>query len=194
MSDGTDAGRYIYQWCMMSKTKQKLYGTIMIVAAAAFAVDHWVIGDPKAADAVPIESETLEHALLTEAGPNEPNYDMPRQFPENLPSMDWSRPMPNPFEPPQEVARRNQTPNTDGEDSETSRLGRRPGEPPRAAEFVAAHRLSGVFVGQSAIVDGRVVRLGQEVDDAELLRVEGNKAHFQCSDGQATLSLARRNN
>ena len=178
----------------MSKTKQKLYGTILIVAAAAFAVDQWVIGSPKAASAVPIESETLEHTLLTEADPNEPNYDMPRQFPENLPSMDWSRPMPNPFEPPPEVARRNQAPDTGDRDAETSRLRRRPGEPPRAAEFAEAHRLSGVFVGQSAIVDGHLVRIGQKVDDAELLRVEGNKAHFQCSDGQATLSLSRRNN
>ena len=179
---------------MMSKTKQKLYGTVLIVAAAAFAVDHWVIGGPKAADAVPIESETLEHTLLDEANPNEPNYEMPRQFPENLPNMDWSRPVPNPFEPPPEVARRNQVPDSSGGDPETSRLGRRPGEPPRAAEFAEAHRLSGVFVGQSAIVDGRLVRIGQKVDDAELLRVEGNKAHFQCSDGQATLPLTRRNN
>ncbi len=178
----------------MSRTKRKLYGTILIVAAAAFGVDRWVIGDPKAANAVLIESETLEHALLAEADPIEPSHDMPRQFPENLPSMDWSRPMPNPFEPPPEVARRNQAPDTGGRDAETSPLGRRPGEPPRAAEFIEAHRLSGVFVGQSAIVDGIVVRLGQKVDDAELLRVEGNKAHFQCSDGQATLSLARRNN
>lgn len=178
----------------MSKTKQKLYGTIMIVAVAAFAVDHWVLGDPKAANAVPIESETLERTLLAEADPTEPSHEMPRQFPENLPNMDWSRPMPNPFEPPREVARRNQTPDTGDRDAETSRLGRRPGEPPRAAEFAEAHRLSGVFVGQSAIVDGRLVRIGQKVDDAELLRVEGNKAHFQCSDGQATLSLARRNN
>ena len=179
---------------MMSKTKQKLYGTIMIVAAAAFAVDHWVIGSPKAADAVPIESETLGHTLLAEADATEPNYDMPRQFPENLPSMDWSRPMPNPFEPPPEVARRNQASDTGDRDAETAPLRRRPGEPPRVAEFVEAHRLSGVFVGQCAIVDGRVVRIGQKIDDAELLRVEGNKAHFQCSDGQATLSLARRNN
>ncbi len=178
----------------MSRTKQKLYGTILIVAAAAFSVDRWVIGDPKAANAVLIESETLEHALLAEADPIEPGHDMPRQFPENLPSMDWSRPVPNPFEPPSEVARRNRVPDTGGRDAETSPLGRRPGEPPRAAEFIEAHRLSGVFVGQSAIVDGIVVRLGQKVDDAELLRVEGNKAHFQCSDGQATLSLARRNN
>lgn len=178
----------------MSRTKQKLYGTILIVTAAGFAVDHWVIGSPKAADAVPIESETLGHTLLAEADATEPNYDMPRQFPENLPSMDWSRPMPNPFEPPPEVARRNQALDAGAEDSETSRLGRRPGEPPRVAEFVEAHRLSGVFVGQCAIVDGRVVRIGQKIDDAELLRVEGNKAHFQCSDGQATLSLARRNN
>ncbi len=178
----------------MSRTKQKLYGAILIVAAAAIAVDHWVIGSPKAADAVPIESETLEHTLLAEADPIEPNYDMPRQFPENLPSMDWSRPMPNPFEPPPEVARRNQALDADDGDSETSRLGRRPGEPPRAAEFVEVHRLSGVFVGQCAIVDGRVLRIGQKIDDAELLRVEGNKAYFQCSDGQAILSLARRNN
>ncbi len=179
---------------MMSKTKQKLYGTILIVAAAALGVDHWLIGDPKAASAVPIESETLEHTLLAKEEPTEPSHDMPRQFPDNLPGMDWSRPIPNPFELPPEVARRDPAPETGSEDPETSRLGRRPGEPPRAAEFVEAHRLSGVFVGQSAIVDGRIVRLGQKIDEAELLRVEGDKAHFQCSDGPATLSLARPNN
>ncbi|MCH8913020.1 MAG: hypothetical protein IIA33_05560 [Planctomycetes bacterium] len=178
----------------MSKTKQKLYGTILIVAVAALGADHLLIGDPKAANAVGIESETLERALLIEADSTEPSHDMPRQFPENLPSMDWSRPMLNPFEPPPEVARRNSAPNTGDRDAETAPLRRRPGEPPRVAEFVEAHRLSGVFVGQCAIVDGRVVRIGQKIDDAELLRVEGNKAHFQCSDGQATLSLARRNN
>jgi hypothetical protein len=163
------------------------------VAASAFAVDRWIIGDPKSADAVPIDADTLEHALLAEEVPAAPIHDMPRQFPENLPNMDWSRPMSNPFEPPPEVARRNLAPDT-SEAPETARSGRQPGEPPRAAEFVEAHVLSGVFVGQSAIIDGRVVRLGQKVDDAELLRVEGNKAHFQCSDGQATLSLTRRNN
>ncbi len=178
----------------MSKTKQKLYGTIVIVAAAAFVVDHWVIGSPKTANAVSIDSETLEQTLIAEANPNEPNYDMPRQFPENLPNMDWSSPMPNPFAPPPEVALRNQPPGAGADNPETLPLGRRPGEPPRAADFVKAHRLSGVFVGQSAIIDGRVVRVGQKLDDAELLRVEGNKAHFQCADGQATLSLAHRNN
>jgi len=179
---------------MMSKTKQKLYGTILIVAVAALGADHLLIGDPKAANAVGIESETLDRALLTEADSTEPSHDMPRQFPENLPSMDWSRPMLNPFEPPPEVARRDRAPDIGSGDSETSSFARRPGEPPRAAEFVRAHRLSGVFVGQSAIVDGRIVGLGQKVDDAKLLRVEGNKAHFQCSDGEATLSLARPSN
>ncbi len=178
----------------MSKTKQKLYGTVMVVAAAGFVVDHWIIGDPSAAVAVPIESQTLEQTLLAEADPPETSHDMPRQFPENLPNMDWSRPLPNPFEPPPEVAWRNSAPNTGKGDSETSGLGRRPGEPPRAAEFVRAHRLSGVFVGQSAIVDGHIVRIGRKVDHAELLSVEGNKAHFQCSDGQATLLLTRPNN
>ena len=49
---------------MMSKTKQKLYGSILIAAVAALGADHLLIGDPKAANAVGIESETLERALL----------------------------------------------------------------------------------------------------------------------------------
>ena len=60
------------------------------------------------------------------------------------------------------------------------------------ADFVAAHRLKGVYVGQSAIVDGRLVQIGTKIDSAELLKVEGNTAHFRCRDGIAVLLLDRR--
>lgn len=176
----------------LSRSKKKVYGTILSLAVLGFVVDQLILDEPRSATAGPADAEQL--GVSPAGGPDQPvtRHDMPRQFPENLPDTEWSGSNRNPFTPPPEVLVRRAQRVGGGTEHPPHRTGRRPGEPPSVEEFVTSHRLSGVFVGQSAIVDGRVVLVDSKFDGAVLLRVEGGKAHFQCSDGQAILTLDRR--
>ncbi len=176
----------------MSRSKKKVYGAVLALAALGFVVDQLILGEPRSATAGPADAEQL--GAPPAGGPDQPvtRHDMPRQFPENLPDTEWSGSIRNPFTPPLEILVRRAQRLSGGTEDPPRRTGRRPGEPPSVEEFVTSHRLSGVFVGQSAIVDGRVVPVAGKFDGAILLRVEGGKAHFQCTDGQAILTLDRR--
>ena len=176
----------------MSRSKKRAYGTLLAMVAVGLFVDRVIIGDPQTARATAVDGLTLVDQLIGESQPAIPSQDMPRQFPENLQEVLWTGPIPNPFVPPPEIARRRaRVEKGDSQNASLTNL-RRPGEPPNVAEFVAAHRLKGVYVGQSAIVDGRLVQIGNKVDSAELLMVGGNTAHFHCRDGVAVLQLDRR--
>lgn len=176
----------------MSRTKKRVYGTMLAIVAVGLLVDQVIIGDPQAARATAVEGLTLVDQLTGKSQSAVSSQDMPRQFPENLQEIRWTGPIPNPFVPPPEIARRQAQLETGNPQKMSSTNLRRPGEPPRVAEFVSAHRLKGVYVGQSAIVDGRLVQIGNKIDSAELLAVEGNTAHFRCRDGIAVLLLDRR--
>ena len=174
----------------MNRTKQKLYGTVLAVVVCGLAVDLFIVGDPRSARATPPAVELIGAAAVDQEA-SAHQYDMPRQFPENLPSVDGSRHVRNPFIPPEVIRRRRSrragTVSPDGAGSQVGR--RRPGEPLSVAEFIATHRLTGVYVGQSAIVDGRIVQIGQKFDSSVLVKISGNRVHFQCKDGQAVLTL-----
>ncbi len=162
------------------------------MVAVGLLVDRVIIGDPQAARATAGDGLTLVDQLIGESQPAVSSRDMPRQFPENLQEVRWTGPIPNPFVPPPEIVRRRAKLETGKPQNVSPANLRRPGEPPSVAEFVAAHRLKGVYVAQSAIVDGRLVQIGNKIDSAELLKVEGNTAHFRCRDGVAVLQLDRR--
>ena len=176
----------------LSRSKKNVYGAMLGLAVLGLAIDQLVLGEPRSATAGPVDVEQL--GISPAGGPDQPvtQHHMPRQFPENLPDTEWSGSIRNPFTPPPEVSARRAQRVDGGTENPPRRAGRRPGEPPSIQEFVTSHRLSGVYVGQSAIVDGRVVTVGRKFDGAVLLKVEGGKAHFQCKDGQATLTLDRR--
>ncbi len=153
--------------------------------------DRFIIGDPQAASATQTEPDSLPSVLAVESESPAPGHDMPRQFPENMPELDWSRPIRNPFVPPPEVVRLRNQRISGSTVREPVTTRRRPDELLSVAAFIDAHRLTGVYVGQSAIVDGRIVQLGEKYDASQLLRVESNRAYFQCRDGEAVLSLGR---
>jgi hypothetical protein len=70
---------------------------------------------------------------------------------------------------------------------------RRPARP-RIAEFKAAHRLSAVLSAPAlriAMVDGRWIREGEQLDGCTLARIAGQTAYFSCADGTADISVAR---
>lgn len=176
----------------LSRTKKRVYGALLAIMAVGLFVDQVLIGDPQAARASAVEGLTLVDQLIGESDSAGSTQDMPRQFPEDLKEIRWTGPIPNPFVPPPEIIRR-QAQIQAGKIQKTSPTTvRRPGEPPGVEDFVTAHRLKGVYVGQSAIVDGRLVQIGTKIDSAELLKVEGNTAHFRCRDGTAVLLLDRR--
>ncbi len=165
---------------------------MLAIVAVGLFVDQVIVGEPQAARATAVEGLTLADQLIGNSQSAASSQDMPRQFPETLQEIRWTGPIPNPFVPPPEIARRRAQAETRKPQNISPTNLRRPGEPPSVAEFVSAHRLKGVYVGQSAIVDGRLVQVGNKIDSAELLAVEGNTAHFQCRDGIAVLLLDRR--
>ena len=165
---------------------------MLAIVAVGLFVDQVIIGDPQAARASAVDGLTLADQLIGKSESAVSSQDMPRQFPENLQEVRWTGPIPNPFVPPPEIARRRAQLETNKSQKISPTNVRRPGEPPSVAEFVSAHRLKGVYVGQSAIVDGRLVQIGNKIDSAELLAVEGNTAQFKCRDGIAVLLMDRR--
>jgi len=84
---------------------------------------------------------------------------------------------------------------------------RRPPEPPgvgdasksgpekenlKAADFRQLHSLSGVMLegeGGYAILGGKWIQVGKSLDGCTLTRLEGDRAYFQCLDGEAELSV-----
>lgn len=71
---------------------------------------------------------------------------------------------------------------------------RLPGPPQRdpAEDFARQHRLTSVILigtGGSAVVDGRAVRVGQELDGFRLVRLTSAGAVFQAGDSQVELRL-----
>ena len=172
----------------MSRTKQKLYGIVLAVVVCGLAVDRFIIGDPRSARAAQADVELFGAGAVDQEGAAHP-YEMPRQFPENLPTIERSRHVRNPFIPPEVIRRRSMDP----PQRDQPDVGRRqPGEPLTMDQFIATHRLTGVYVGQSAIVDGRIVQLGRKFDFSPLLKISSNRAHFQCKDGVAILTLDNR--
>lgn len=176
----------------MSRSKRNIYGALLGLAALGLVVDQLVLGEPRSATAGLADIEQLGASPAGDPDQAVTQHHMPRQFPENLPDTEWSGSDRNPFTPPPEVSARRAQRLGGGTEHPPRRAGRRPGEPPSVQEFVTSHRLSGVFVGQSAIVDGKVVLVDSKFDGAVLLKVEGGKAHFRCKDGPAILTLDRR--
>lgn len=179
----------------MSRAKTKLYASFLALAVIGFVVDRVLIGEPHGAEASQPEAAQATDRDGIDPGSLAPQAAIPEPFPTNLQGLDWSGPIRDPFLWPAELARRREQRLSGAQSGQSGVASRRRGEPLAVAQFMKVHSLSGVsVVGKSAmaIVDGRIVEVGQDVDHARLLTVEGNKAYFQCLDGVAVLSVDRR--
>jgi hypothetical protein len=82
----------------------------------------------------------------------------------------------------------NENDETDGPQGPRSRV-----RPPVAlAPFSERHSLQAVMVSRGvriAVIDGRWVRIGDQLDDCQLADIIGTQAEFDCGDRRETLSI-----
>lgn len=60
------------------------------------------------------------------------------------------------------------------------------------ARFVQAHHLNGVITQprlKIAVIDGRWVQVGDQIDGCTLTRIEGTAVSFACHDGETVLAM-----
>ena len=180
-----------------SKTYAALVGlglTALIVDRSFFQAtspDLGLAAGPRVdADAAPSGQQTPS---VTASAPVAKMTIPELRFPRDLPVYDPQAPLRDVFAPVSSASDANgQSPG-----AKTAASGK--SDPERAfgrAAFEAAHRVDALMVQDRlkiAVVDGRWMRIGEQVDECTLSRIEGDVATFQCHDGEAVLSPSRRN-
>ncbi len=184
---------------MSTTRRKKVYVGVMIVAVAALAVDKFFLSEGQAAGLSPHGSTAPAEArgsvdrlpMSPEAVPTVRIPEVP--FPRGLEPLDPSAGVfiRDFFAPPESAL------NRDSADPQTDKSGRNATQPDSQGQvgrtaFVFRHRLSGVLLDQRlkiAIVDGTWVRIGQSLNGCTLKSVSGNKASFECYDGNAVLEI-----
>lgn len=174
----------------LDRRKKVTYGVVLALSVSGLIADRVMRDGPQAADARTPEGASADAAASADApqaSDRQPDEAL-SPFPENLPAVDWDQLPHDPFALPASLAARRR-----------ERLGgNAPPQKrqvsdgvPSVTEFSERYRLNGVFLGETAmaIVNGRIIQAGQDVDGAKLLRVEGNHAYFQCRDGVAELVI-----
>ncbi len=182
---------------MNSLRRKRLSGAVMVLAAAALALDRCAFSNEPAAGFA-MSGDLRQGAMSGSVDRGlapvemESTVSIPElPFPRGVAAFDLptsGAPVRDLFAPPQSVVNRNaaDTP-TDSNDSATNRSKRA-----NRAAFLTHHRVSGIILFESlkiAIVDGMWLRKGQLLDGCTLKSVSGNEARFECYDGQAVLRV-----
>lgn len=185
---------------MNSLRRKRAYGAVMVIAAAALAVDRCALSNEPAAAfsahgdiAHGDASEPVDrHSPYLEALPAVSIPELP--FPRGVAALDLpasNSPCRDLFAPPESVVNRN-TPDASTDSNDSSMNRDKHTERVNCATFLTHHRLSGVLLFESlriAVVDGIWLRKGQLLDACTLISVSGNEARFECHDGQAVLRV-----
>lgn len=199
----------------MMSSRKRTYLVLMSLGAAALFVDRCVLteGTPAPASAVEalpfvVDAESpvshrpgapgrrttfpLVKGGLKGIAPEELSVpELP--FPRNLNPFDSSAPIRDIFARPRFLAMET----TDQGASDSPETTAKPGEKKRIghAAFAVQHRLKAVMVKEGlkiAIVDGRWMQVGDDVDGCTLSCISGESAVFRCRDGDALLSPFER--
>jgi hypothetical protein len=181
----------------MAVRKKQVYFGIMIVSGLALAVDRFVLSESVTApDEVKASPQETPASLAgsTGAAAEEEVPAIPElPFPRDVERFEFGSDIPDLFAPPRHFVRDATIPSVTGADD--------PGSenipPPRglnSGAFTIQHELDGVLDHQRlkiAIIDGRWMRIGDEVDGCTLARISGDGARFECRDGEAVLGPPR---
>lgn len=180
--------------------KTRIYIAVVVLGLGALIVDRCFLGAtaPQTIAADEIDAEESETSAAAPVPPRRParaatatKISVPElHFPRNLPALDADGNIRDLFlRPgrPVESKPQNQGGPAESEKKTAPAIGRE--------AFFAAHRVDGVFVQESlriAVVDGRWMRIGDELDQCTLVAIKGDAATFQCHDGDTVLSPSRR--
>ncbi len=166
----------------MNKHKKRIYGSILLLGGVALLLDRTVFstsGAPSVAQGYtdrPLSALGVE----TESGPTVSVAAAP--FPGRLPDLGPVGELRDAFATT-EVISEALIGGSEGEGiGSLRRRGGRPGAP-TPESFRENHRLGGVMLGARvsfAIVDGEWLRLGDRLNDWELIEMTGTTATFRC--------------
>ncbi len=187
---------------MMSRRRKGVFFAVMLCGAAALVVDRCALsqeravarGEPRASARAgrrsrptPAAQESPSPTLQAEDGSSIPELPFPR----GLPAFGPSAAVRDLFAPPLPTSARDSRGLATDKRSAWS-TGQQNAGRVSSATFMTRHHLNGVLLHQRlriAIVDGMWLRIGQSVDGCTLLGIGGNRARFECFDGQAELKV-----
>jgi len=173
----------------VTSRRKKTYLIAIGVGCLALAIDRFAltesVTEPAPSEAAPVVAAAEPVSAATEV-PRVPIPAVP--FPKNLPAYDATRDIRDVFLAPRErdadgnAIRAGKGPKTDGSD-----------QPGLAAEFAGKHTLNAVLDDHGlkmAVVDGKWIRIGDDIQGCRLTTISGTAARFQCSDGDAVLDIS----
>ncbi len=180
----------------MAKNKKRVYAAVLVIGALALLLDRVLSSSPASAlaSAFKLGSDQAagDDALLGKDAPVATRLAT-TAFPRDLPEIGSIAAVRDMFSITDAVRRAmpglNSGDELDSESGGTGKTARRlePGQ------FEKVHRLTGIMLGGEitfAIVDDEWMQVGDHLDGCRLKRIDGNTAWFQCTGGEAILSVA----
>jgi hypothetical protein len=181
----------------MTRRKKRLYLGVMILSGLALFVDRFILSEsvmvPDPAIGSPAEPAGRHAGAVSTA--TEDALSIPElPFPRGVEHFTFGSEIPDLFAPPTAASDENAA-RPGGSDNDPLATDARQSKGAGRAAFLTDHELGGLLTHERlriAIVDGRWLRLGDEVDGCTLTRISGKEAVFDCYDGEAVLKPARR--
>jgi len=176
----------------MTTRKRQIYLAVMVLGGAALFVDRCLlpasVSEPEPVSAVPPRAPrrplqpTTAKPTTKETVADLSVPELP--FPRGLPPWDGLAPLRDLFLPGAGAALPDKPRRGSGHDDNQ--------EQGTCAAFGRQHRLDAVFVQSSlriAVIDGRSIRVGENVAGCTLIHADGNEVRFRCRDGELTLTV-----
>ena len=167
----------------MTARKKRNYVLVMLLSAAALAVNTLMLPDAAPAPAVAIAADRSAPITLPRAFP----LSIPElPFPAVIRSFDPTVEFRDLFEPPHLRAAGTHDPTELSAVNNLSANGGREG-------FVRVHVLRAVMLRDRlkiAVIDDKWVTIGEEIDGCELTDILDGAVRFECVDGTASLELS----
>lgn len=176
---------------VMSRTKKKrIYLGVIGLCGIALLVDRLVITQGASAPAEAFADVHGPNLKPSDVGTGKKTVSIPElPFPPTLKPMDPAETIRDLFAPPDNSGSSSRAGNARGRRGTGSKGD---SSPTNRQAFLAGYHLKAVLDDprlKIAIVDGLWVRVGQTVGGCRLTKVEGIRACFACSDGEAVLTL-----
>ncbi len=179
----------------MQLRRKKIYLALLAVGGAALLIDRLVLTGSATAPSAALAQARSGDTANARGSPGKGSHasSIPEiPFPRDMAAFDPQSFLPDLFAPPGSRLRGDsRSPTADNGYSGRS-SGR--GELASSATFSIRHRLDGVLEHprlKIAVIDGRPVRPGEEIDGCTLESVSGNEASLRCHDDSVVLKVSR---
>ncbi len=172
---------------MMSKKKQQIYVTVAAIGLLALAVDQLLLAE---GDTLPEMAHAESQSVATHVASPEGTAIPEVPFPGALAAYRLSEGGRDLFQPPAtsgNEAGRGSGQSDNGVTIEPTRLGQ------RSVPFDERHTLNGAIIQAGlriAVIDERLVKVGETVDACVLKKLADGEAQFECPEGTVVLKAS----